>query len=481
MSLLEKGAGRMSLNVTQSDGDFSHATIEFDVTAALRILPGRREVYAGQLDGMALEVVAKRFLAHAKQARDWRREWDGLVKLRKLSLSAPVPLCVAEEPESGTVWVVMQRVANATPVAGAFLQADTATREAMMARLVQLVDAAHAQGVWQGDQHIDNWTWDGCRFYLLDAGTIHFEGQPLEARRRLQDLAGICVTLPPKAEQLFRECLKSAYLVGDQVRQQRILDDLEATSVSLQHDRTRRYYKKTRRNCTEFSRTDGQRYHSIHQRGADPELIERFVSNPESLMDEGVCLKDGNTCTVQGFAFAEKQYVLKRYNQKPLLDRLRRAFSDSRALKSWAHSWVLEMAFIPTARSVAVCEDRHKRLSGNRYLLMERIEGQLLTDYVENCDGDRERLRLVAIEFAQLWASLGRLRAAHGDLKATNLIVGPDGRLYLFDLDAFRFGLPDAAFKRGRRRDWNRFFKNWKERPEWGAVFKQAVDRIKSA
>ncbi|HBM86625.1 MAG TPA: hypothetical protein DD423_07605, partial [Opitutae bacterium] len=106
----------------------------------------------------------------------------------------------------------------------------------------------------------------------------------------------------------------------------------------------------------------------------------------------------------------------------------------------------------------------------NRYLLMERIEGQLLTDYVENCDGDRERLRLVAIEFAQLWVSLGRLRAAHGDLKATNLIVGPDGRLYLFDLDAFRFGLPDAAFKRGRRRDWNRFFKNWKERPEWGAV-----------
>jgi tRNA A-37 threonylcarbamoyl transferase component Bud32 len=481
MSLLEQGVARMSMRVMERSGDFSAPAIELELAGALRILPGRREVYSGRLQDLGLEVVAKRFLAHAKQARDWRREWDGLLALQGLSLSAPVPLCVVEESDSAAVWVVMQRIEHATSVAAAFQQADAGTRETMMSRLVELVDAAHHQGVWQGDQHIDNWTWDGSRFYLLDAGTIHFEGQALQLSRRLKDLAGICVTLAPEAEQLFRGSLQSAYLAGDQVQQQRMLQALEATIVRHQHQRTRRYYKKTRRNCTEFSRTDGPRYHSIHRRGADPELIERFISDPEALMNEGVCLKDGNTCTVQGFSFASKPYVLKRYNQKPLLDRLRRACSDSRALKSWSHAWVLEMAFIPTARSVAVCEDRQQRLSGNRYLLMERIEGQLLTDYVERCAGDADRIAAVAMAFAQLWGSLGRLRAAHGDLKATNLIVGDDGRLYLFDLDAFRFGLGATAFKRGRQRDWNRFFKNWNQHPELAGVFKQAIERFKSA
>jgi tRNA A-37 threonylcarbamoyl transferase component Bud32 len=479
MSLLDHAAEPLSLRVIETAHGFSAAEVTLELGAALRVLPERREVYFGLLLGAeGRSVVAKRFLPHPKQARDWRREWAALIALQGLKLSAPIPVCVAEESDGKACWVIMDRIDGAVSVEHTFLQADTVGREAMMCRLVELVDDTHRQGVWQGDQHIDNWTWDGERFYLLDAATIRFQQHSLDVRQRQSDLAGICVTLPPAAERLFRARLQSNYLAEDPDKRQRTLDELEPVIVGLQRERIRRYYKKTRRNCTEFrclARTDTR---CIHARGTDASLIERFAADPDSFMRKGVCLKAGNTCTVQGFTFAGTRYVLKRYNQKPLFDRLRHVFSDSRALQSWSTSWVLEMAFIPTARAVAVCEDRRKRLSGCRYLLMERIEGQLLTDYVDAHAGDAERLEAVAVAFARLWASLGRLCAAHGDLKATNLIVGEDGVLYLFDLDAFRFGLRGAALERGRTRDWNRFFKNWKENPGVERLFKQELERL---
>ncbi len=73
---------------------------------------------------------------------------------------------------------------------------------------------------------------------------------------------------------------------------------------------------------------------------------------------------------------------------------------------------------------------------------------------------------------------MGRLRAAHGDLKATNLIVGPDGRVHLFDLDAFRFDLGARAFERGRAKDLKRFMQNWADRPELTELFKAKLREV---
>jgi len=319
---------------------------------------------------------------------------------------------------------------------------------------------------------------DGVRLYLLDAGSIEFSKHALAERARLLDLAGICVTLAPAAEQAFREAIAVVYLVDDVDLRGRLLYELEGAIISLQGERTRRYFKKTRRSCTEFVRVDTDAYRAWHLRLADLDVIESLLADPEVLMAEGWRLKSGNTCTVQGFSRGGKTYVLKRYNKKPLFRRIRKLFTDSRALRSWSSAWVLEMAFIATGRAVAVYEDASECLPGLRYLLMERIEGQVLPDYVDSCGDDLERIEAVAEEFALLWAALGRLRAAHGDLKATNLIVGEDGRLHLFDLDAFRFGLGARAFKRGRTKDLKRFMKNWAGRPELLQMFEAKVREV---
>ena len=478
MSLLERSNEPLTLRVTQRSEGFAAPELELKLSEALRILPGRREVYAGRLLDVERAVVAKRFLSHPKQARDWRREWDGLVKLEALQLSAPTPLCVAEEADGSAVWVIMARIEGAVSVQDAFLEGDSDERTELAQQLAKLVDAAHGAGLRQGDQHVDNWAWDGARLYLLDAGSMEFSKHALSERARLQDLAGICVTLAPEAERAFREAIRSKYLLDDEALKGRLLDELDGAIVTLQAERARRYFKKTRRTCTEFVETEADAYHALHLRQAAPELIDAFLSDPEALMLQGRRLKSGNTCTVQGFAHAGKAYVLKRYNKKPLTNRMRHLFSDSRALKSWSSSWVLDMAFIPTARAVAVYEDTRERLPGVRYLLMEQIEGQLLPDYVESCGQDMARIEAVAEAFAQIWESLGRLRAAHGDLKATNLIVGSDGRLHLFDLDAFRFDLGARAFERGRAKDLKRFMQNWADRPELTELFKAKLREV---
>ncbi len=452
--------------------------LRLEVCEVLRILPDRREVYAGQIQANQRAVVAKRFLKHPKQARDWRREWDGLVKLDVLGMSAPTPLCVAEEVDASAVWVIMDRIAEAVSVQDAFLDGDSDERTELVQQLAELVDAAHRAGVRQQDQHVDNWAWDGARLYLLDAGSIEFSKHALSERARLQDLAGICVTLAPEAERAFREAIRSNYLIDDQALKGRLLDELDGAIVALQTERVRRYFKKTRRTCTEFLETKTDAYHALHLRQADSELIEAFLSDPDALMQAGERLKSGNTSTVQGFEYAGKAYVLKRYNKKPLLNRIRYLFSDSRALKSWSSSWVLEMAFIPTARAVAVYEDTCERLPGVRYLLMEQIEGRILPDYVESCGADLAKIGAVAEGFAQIWSALGRLRAAHGDLKATNLIVGPDGQVHLFDLDAFRFGLKASVFECGRAKDLRRFMQNWAGQPELIELFEAKLREV---
>ena len=482
MSLVEESSGPIALRVIEStdqlNASAATAELRLDLSEALRILPDRREVYAGQLCSNQQAVVAKRFLVHPKQARDWRREWDGLVQLNALGLSAPPPLCVAEEADGSAVWMIMARIEGAVSVQDAFLDGDSDERTELAQQLAKLVDAAHRAGVRQRDQHVDNWAWDGARLYLLDAGSIAFSKHALSERARLQDLAGICVTLAPEAERAFREAICSKYLVDDQALKERLLDELDGMIVALQAERARRYFKKTRRTCTEFVDIKADAYHALHLRRAAPELIEAFLSDPEALMLPGRRLKSGNTSTVQGFEYAGKAYVLKRYNKKPLLNRMRHLFSDSRALKSWSSSWVLEMAFIPTARTVAVYEDTRERLPGVRYLLMEQVEGRILPDYVESCGADLAQIEAVAEAFAQIWSALGRLRAAHGDLKATNLIVGKDGRLHLFDLDAFRFGLKASAFERGRAKDLRRFMQNWADRPELTELFEAKLREV---
>jgi len=471
----EAGSEQSALKVVQAVDHFNEKVIDLVIGAELRILPGRREVYAAKLSPAKEAVVVKRFLAHPKQTRDWRAEWNGLLGLSHKGLPCAEPVCVAESSVDQSVWVVMKRIHGAITLGAYLRRADALGVEQIASDLAVLVDRVHAVGARQKDQHVNNWVVANGDLFLLDAGTFDLGDAPLSDFDRLMDVASICVTLLPSAERTFRKSLSQCYMSDDPVRRKALMAKLDTVILEQQSGRLRRYYTKTIRDCTEFKKVASPKLMGMYSKSAANGVVDTFFTNPERFMSEGQCLKDGNTCTVQGFENGGVSYVLKRYNLKPWFRRLLKVFSDSRARTSWSSAWLLDMAFIPTSRPVAYCEERRGLLKGKCYLLMEQLEGQLLPDFVESSLDSLDRIQAVAFSFAQVWSALGRMRAAHGDLKATNLLVDSEGVVYLFDLDAFRFGLSENAFQRGREKDYRRFMKNWESMPDVQQIFKEAL------
>ena len=463
-----------NMQVIAAVADFDQPSISFEKGDSLRKLPGRRDVFKARLVDQQMDVVVKCYYPHAKQARDWKNEWDGLQKLQALNLPAPKPLTVCRS-ENDDICVLMEFIESAKTL-GDFLElASVEERALAMNNLAQLVDRLHGSGARQSDQHIDNWAISNGDICLLDAGTFQFKEGALELKERIMDLSAICATLLPNAEMQFRKCLEEQYWIGGgDVRSKLLGEDLEASIVQLQQERVRRYYKKTQRTCTEFGKWASPNTSGMYSKEADSIVVEKFFTDPEALLSSGDRLKSGNTCTVQRIELRGRRYVLKRYNVKPFFTQFRRSLSPSRAGVSWSNGWVLNLAFIPTAKPVAFL-DLGGFPRGCSYLLMEAIEGQLLPDYVAKHSHSDEIMNDLVESIGRVWDALQRLRAAHGDLKVTNWMLSAEGKVFLFDLDSFGFGLSDPAYQRGRLKDMNRFLKDWESYPNLAAAFRQRM------
>ena len=109
------------------------------------------------------------------------------------------------------------------------------------------------------------------------------------------------------------------------------------------------------------------------------------------------------------------------------------------------------------------------------YLLMERIDGELLSVYVARFREDDLLMKSLVQKVGRVWDSLARLGAVHGDLKATNWIVSSAGEVYLFDLDSLCVGLSNRAYQRGRKNDMQRFLKNWASDPQLAEAFRKQM------
>ncbi|MGZ0709065.1 lipopolysaccharide kinase InaA family protein [Coraliomargarita sp. W4R53] len=462
------------LKVLEGSKVIASESLILEIGDALRILPGRREVYRGRLPSGEIEVVAKCFLPHPKQARDWRREWEGLLQLQSAGLPAPAPLAVCEDA-AGSVYVVMEYLSGAVTLGEFTTGAGRAELRECMAHLATLIDALHQAGARQTDQHIDNWAVTAGQLYLLDAGTYRFESGPLPDADRISDLAAICATLPPHAETLFRKSLTSYGREAGIYASGEVEVALRAAIPKVQQARVRRYYKKSQRACTEFGQHTAGAWRGMFGKGAHADLVATFFEDPDALMDHGERIKSGNTCTVQKLRFEGRSYVLKRYNQKAWLTRLRRALGESRARKSWSNSWILNMSFIPTASCVAFAEESGFPLRRS-FLLMEEVDAMLLPEYVAQYRGDALRLSALVEAVGCIWDQLARIAAVHGDLKATNWMVDAAGGVSLIDLDSFRFGLSASVFKLGREKDMKRFLENWKSAPELAEAFRMRLE-----
>ena len=83
----------------------------------------------------------------------------------------------------------------------------------------------------------------------------------------------------------------------------------------------------------------------------------------------------------------------------------------------------------------------------------------------------------VCRQVVSLFKSMRSAKLNHGDMKATNLIVGAEQKLTLIDLDAASRAQSLRKFSEGYLKDRDRFMQNWASHSELTRHFEQAIPR----
>ena len=209
-------------------------------------------------------------------------------------------------------------------------------------------------------------------------------------------------------------------------------------------------------------------------------IIQGLWQNPDQMVAGGSMLKDGDRCTVARVyahnSGTERSYVLKRYNQKDAFHTATHLLLRSRARWTWLNGRRLLAAGLPTPAPLACVDERRVGVFRvGSYLLTEFIPGEPLSELIETGKYDEARLRDLARQFVSIWQRLGQLQLGYGDMKATNFIVDPNGRLWLIDLDGMRLYRSRSMLRHKRRKDLARFMQNWHNKPEVAALFRARI------
>ena len=172
------------------------------------------------------------------------------------------------------------------------------------------------------------------------------------------------------------------------------------------------------------------------------ELVDGLWQCPDELLSNGRVLKrGGRSTTVElvagGGTNPDVRYVLKRFHSKDPIHSMTHCLMRTRARRGWKYGRLLRSNGVRTPWPLAYEEKRIGPVRHTSFLLTEYIPGLTLTEYMEKeTANDGNAWSQPASTFAGFWSQLGTLRMTHGDLKASNFIVGEDLRLWVIDLDS---------------------------------------------
>jgi tRNA A-37 threonylcarbamoyl transferase component Bud32 len=184
-------------------------------------------------------------------------------------------------------------------------------------------------------------------------------------------------------------------------------------------------------------------------------------------------LKNGNTSTVWLSQINESLIVVKRYNIKTVWHALSRAFRPTRAAKSWANAFRLNILGISTPKPIALIEKRWWGLRGKAYFLSEYLNAPDAFDYFAKIKN--KKLQAIAIKnIVDLFYRMHLLKLSHGDMKSSNIKV-LDGNPSLIDLDSMRQHRCDYFALKAHVQDLQRFMQNWQAQP---ALYNMLVEEF---
>ena len=466
------------LHITSSFDGESAGEIDLRLMKTLRVLEGRREVWLAETTATGRRVVAKRFLCGGKQGKESQREIHGLNELKERNIEGPSLLFVATDGQEG-IWVVTDYIEDSVDLSDVLvLGAKSSTMKEAVKSYAQTLILHWRNGVYQTDVHNKNYLWDGEVLYTVDVGSIRFRMGAVTRNARITTLTKTCFKFTEEQWAVFLhaydemaeshgEKMLSAFMRTDTFRQR---------IERRKRKEMKRLWKKSQRTSSDFKVTRMKGIKLFSTRLVDSSLVDAVLQQPDSLLQQGTRLKSGNTCTVQLVEWGGIKYVVKRYNRKSLLYRIRHSFSTSRVIHSWATAIVLHRFRVRTPAVAIACEFRKFGLPDRGYLIMEYVDGETLGNYMKAPSLAADERDACIGATVDLFDRLYKYSIVHGDMKAKNLLV-EGGKIWLIDIDGTKLFLNGRKFIKSFEKDRRRFLMNWNEVPELEADFDQALSK----
>jgi len=337
----------------------------------------------------------------------------------------------------------------------------TDEKHAILSSIMKIVAKKHNAGLTHKDIRLDSFLYENGEVYLTDGEDIQpsYSATPLDKKKSLKKLSSFFSKLFPKDDDF----IDSLYRLYANIRGWNVdeadIHYLKRQTHASRKKRIRRDFRKIFRTCDEFIRKKSLSQLLICHRKHYAIDLQAFLNNPDSVIDapNAEILQDGKHATVCKFHADGRDYVVKRYFIRSLKHGLKRAVTQTRAVRSWRNSNKLFLFGFPTPKPVALLEKRFGPFRNKAYFVCEYIEGESARSYFkENTDEPLQR------ELIRLFRCMADLKITHGDMKGTNFLI-VEGRPYIIDLDSMRHHWVKARFNRLHKHDVSRFMRNWKD------------------
>lgn len=433
-----------------------------------RVLPNRR--YVGKANWQGRVVLAKLFVG-SNAKKHYLRELQGVNLLAQQQINTPKLLAQDISEEGGYLLFDYLDNSQTLDYQWKHLVCDPSQlsikQHTILQQAISAIAVLHSQGLWQADLHLDNLLVKDNSIYWIDGDSISVEelGKPLSKEKVMSNLAVFFAQFSQDTDSMLADCLDFYQQCNSAVTLS--LNDLQKAINRVRQWRAHDMLKKIRRDCTLFSvkNTLNGFYGVVRQKEA---VLAPLLANPDQFIDNGRFIKGFGTTNVVDTQINGLHVVLKRYNIKSFKHRLSRFWRPTRGWHSWREGFRLIMLGIPTAKPLALIEERWQGMRGKAWLVTEFLEGPDLLTHLKPYEATQipsTELKAIVNLFDRLIAQ----RITHGDLKGTNLFW-VNQQWVLIDLDAVKHHKSNCSFKRAYAKDRARFLRNW---PKGSALYTQ--------
>jgi tRNA A-37 threonylcarbamoyl transferase component Bud32 len=447
----------------------------------VRIIPGKRLVGIGSWERHP--VVAKFFLDRLKSRYHARREQQGVAALKKAGIATP-PILWRGTLQSGLVSIIIyRRLEGAREFNRVWQQVKNGRkRTTLLEQVLAVIADMHSAGLRQKDLHLNNFLITGQTVYSIDTSGLDTrrQGQPLAEAQCLPNLGLFFAQLPPVFDDLIPRVINAYTANRKWSINPRLLNRLMDSIRQQRKKRQKMILKKIFRESTAYICLKSAKCFMLYDRQVQDAALMDLLENLDRHIQDSPLLKDGNTCTVARIDLNGKSLVVKRYNIKNPWHGIQRALRATRAWRTWRNAHRLMLLGISTPRPIALLEKRRGPLRSTAYYVSEYVTGPDVYHLLHSERRQEVDQTALADFFVGLIEQLAEDRISHGDLKATNFIVGRKA-LYVVDLDAMREYRSRWRFVQALRRDCRRLMKNWSDLPDTAGVFAarlKAVERF---